>query len=96
MVEESLRQKCRGRCAKYEALHLAEVKEHEQQEEKEKLLYFEWEKARAKERAEKEFALEKTQQCYDAEFNVTAAGKHCSIASDTSPIMLDRDMAKTS
>ena len=30
-----------------------------------------------------------TQQCYDAEFNVTAADKHCSIVSDTSPIMLD-------
>lgn len=33
--------------------------------------------------------MEMTQQCYDAEFNVTAAGKHCSIASDTSPIVLD-------
>ena len=34
LSEESLRQKSHERCAKYEALHLAEVKEHEQQEEK--------------------------------------------------------------
>ena len=40
----------REHCAKYEALHLAEVKEHEQQEEKEKLLHIEQEKDRAKER----------------------------------------------
>ena len=89
LAEESLRQKYRELCAKNEALHLAEVKEREQQEEKGRLLYFERQRARAKERAEKEFAVEMTQQCYGAEFNVTAAGKHCFIASDTSPIVLD-------
>ena len=62
LSEESLRQKWCEHCAKYEGLHLAEVKEHEQQEEKKKLLHIEQEKARAKERAEKEFAVEMTQQ----------------------------------
>ena len=89
LSEESLRQKGCERCAKYEALHLAEVKEREQQKQKERLLNIEREKARAKDRAEKEFAVEMTQQCNDAEFDVTAADKHCSIASDTSPIVLD-------
>ena len=79
LSEESLRQKGHERCAKSEALHLAEVKEREQQEEKERLLHIEREKAIAKERAKKEFAVEMTQQCYDAEFIVTAADKHCSI-----------------
>ena len=41
LSEESLRQKGRERCAKYEALHLAEVKEREQQEERERLLHIE-------------------------------------------------------
>ena len=33
--------------------------------------------------------MEMTQQCYDAEFNVTGAGNHCFIASDTSPMVLN-------
>ena len=37
-----------------------------------------------------------TQQCYHAKFNVTAAGKHCSTASDTSPIVLDSVLAPIS
>ena len=61
LSEESLHEKCHERCAKYETLHLTEVKECEQQEEKERLLHIEQEKFRAKERAEKEFAVQMTQ-----------------------------------